>query len=352
MLSVTKQEAQEAPMNVLYAVSARDNPLYRGKFGLHGRYQTYGQHSFIYDLIAAASRRGVNVTLLVEGLSEFPLAEPLKEYSRVFEMDERAEVGPIDLILLDEPTDKLVASLPAGSPIICIIHRKTSAYSQEIQDRCDQFLCMTEAALEYQSTKIPPKKLVMVHHGIDLQRFRLTNETRVQRKAQPNLLFYTRLDREEVTMWRILEQLLRCDVRLTMLGDGDAFWKISDQYGRDLTLINHIPCHSIHNFLHHFDIVASAGRGVLEALACGLPALCAGYEYGGPLLPNNIQRHMETNITGYRMAADLAGMRQDIDMAMSLERDTCRLMASEHGSVETFLDKLGIGETGVSPVAV
>lgn len=29
-------------MNVLYAVSAQCNPLYEGKFGLHGRYQTYG----------------------------------------------------------------------------------------------------------------------------------------------------------------------------------------------------------------------------------------------------------------------------------------------------------------------
>ena len=35
-------------MNLLYAVSAQGNPLYQGKFGLHGRYQTYGQHSFIY----------------------------------------------------------------------------------------------------------------------------------------------------------------------------------------------------------------------------------------------------------------------------------------------------------------
>jgi hypothetical protein len=61
---------------------------------------------------------------------------------------------------------------------------------------------------------------------------------------------------------------------------------------------------------------------------------------------------MEVNITGYRMASDVAGMREDIDIAMSLERETCRLMASEHGSVETFLDKLGIGNTGVSPVVV
>src|SRR5258708_24041758 len=116
-------------MNVLYAVSAQSNPLYQGKFGLHGRYQTYGQHSFIYDLIAAASRRGVNVTLLVEGLSEFPLAEPLKEYSRVFEMDERAAVGPIDLILVDEPTYNLVMSLPAGCRTICLIHSYTLVYS-------------------------------------------------------------------------------------------------------------------------------------------------------------------------------------------------------------------------------
>ena len=331
-------------MNLLYAVSAQGNPLYRGKFGLRGRYQTYGQHSFIYDLIAAAYRRGVRVTLLVEGLSGFPLAEPLKKYARVFEMDDSPQLGPIDLILVDEPTDKLMMSLPAGCPAVCIIHKKDSVYSREVLDRCDQFLCMTEAALEYQSTKIPRSKLKMVHHGVDLERFKLSNDSGRKSKTQPKLLFYTRLDRQEATMWRILERLLLCNVRLTMLGDGDAFWKISDQYGRDLTLINHIPCHSMHNFLPHFDIVASAGRGVFEALACGLPALCAGYEYGGPVLPNNIRRHMEVNITGYRMAADLAGMPEDIDTAMSLDRETCRLMASEHGSVDTFLDRIGVGE--------
>jgi hypothetical protein len=53
---------------------------------------------------------------------------------------------------------------------------------------------------------------------------------------------------------------------------------------------------------------------------------------------------MEVNITGYRMAVDLAGMPEDIEMAMSLDRETCRLMASEHGSVDTFLDRIGIRE--------
>jgi hypothetical protein len=85
----------------------------------------YGQHSFIYDLIATAHRRGVHVTLLVEGLAAFPLAEPVKKYARVFEMDEAGQLGPIDLILVDEPTDKLVMSLPTGCPAICVIHKKT-----------------------------------------------------------------------------------------------------------------------------------------------------------------------------------------------------------------------------------
>src|SRR5262249_15853552 len=145
--------------------------------GLHGRYQTYGQHSFIYDLIAAAHRRGVRVTLLVEGLSAFPLAEPLRKYGRVLEMDDAPAVGPIDLILVDEPTDKLVMSLPAGCPAICIIHKKDAAYSQEVHHRCDQFLCMTEAALEYQSTMISRDKLKLVHHGVDLERFKPCNDS-------------------------------------------------------------------------------------------------------------------------------------------------------------------------------
>jgi hypothetical protein len=97
------------PMNLLYAVSAQGNPLYQGKFGLHGRYQTYGQHSFIYDLIAAAYRRGVRVTLLVEGLSGFPLAEPLKKYAHVFELDEAPQVGTVDLVLVDQQTCEVSA---------------------------------------------------------------------------------------------------------------------------------------------------------------------------------------------------------------------------------------------------
>ena len=123
------------------------------------------------------------------------MTEPLKKYARVLELDEAPPLGAIDLILVDEPTDKLVMSLPAGYPAICVIHKKTAVYSQTVQDRCDQFLCVTEAALDYQSTKIPPSKLIMVNHGVDLERFKPSNDSARTRKTRPKLLFYTRLNR-------------------------------------------------------------------------------------------------------------------------------------------------------------
>ena len=38
-------------MRVVYLLSSSGNPLYGGQYELNSRYQTYGQHSFIYDLV-------------------------------------------------------------------------------------------------------------------------------------------------------------------------------------------------------------------------------------------------------------------------------------------------------------
>lgn len=70
-------------MTLLYGISFRENPLYGGKYRLRGRYQTYGQQAFVYDVVVAASRRGVKVTVMVEGLHAFPLAEPLRRHCTV-----------------------------------------------------------------------------------------------------------------------------------------------------------------------------------------------------------------------------------------------------------------------------
>ena len=144
-------------------------------------------------------------------------------------------------------------------------------------------------------------------------------------------------------MWQVIEELLRCHMQLTVLGDGDAFWAISDRFGDQLTLINHIPCHSVHTFLHHFDLVVSAGRGVMEALASGLPALAAGFDYGGPVLPENIDRHLAVNMTGFSMGRPLSQLREDVQRAGQLDQPTCRGMAEQYCSIDTFLDTLAIG---------
>ena len=59
-------------MHILYLVSAIGNPLYDGRYELRGRYMTFGQQSFIYDLIAGLAKRGDTVTLAIEGAAQFP----------------------------------------------------------------------------------------------------------------------------------------------------------------------------------------------------------------------------------------------------------------------------------------
>jgi glycosyltransferase involved in cell wall biosynthesis len=296
----------------------------------------------VYDVVVAASRRGVRVTLMVEGLRAFPLAEPLRRHCTVVDADNRREVGPVDLTLVDEPSQTLLRAIPPHVRTLCCVHKKGAIYSEAVRERCDGFICMTEGTVDYQAKYITRDKLIFARHGVDLQRFvPNVDRPRVQNR-RPHVLFYSRLDREESVMWQTLEALLRANVRLTMVGDGEAFWAISDRFGDELTLINHIPCHSIHNFLHHFDIVVSAGRGVMEALASGLPALAAGFAYGGPVLPENIKQHLEVNLTGFSMARPLAFLADDLHRVSALPTQTCRSMAEAYCSIDGFLDKLEI----------
>jgi glycosyltransferase involved in cell wall biosynthesis len=329
-------------MTLLYALSFRENPLYGGKYRLRGRYQTYGQQAFVYDVVVAASRRGVKVTLMVEGLHAFPLAEPLRRHCTVVDADDRRDVGSVDLTLVDEPSETLLRAIPSRVRTLCCVHKKGATYSEAVRERCNGFVCMTEGTVEYQAKYIARDKLIFARHGVDLQRFVMNADRPHAQDRRPHVLFYSRLDREESVMWQVLEELLRANVRLTMLGDGDAFWAISDRFGDRLTLINHIPCHSIHHFLHHFDIVVSAGRGVMEALASGLPALAAGFAYGGPVLPENIKQHLEVNLTGFSMARPLAFLTDDLHRISALAPQTCRRMAEEYCSVDGFLDNLAI----------
>src|SRR5215203_3549927 len=86
-------------LHILYLVSAIGNPLYDGRYELHGRYMTFGQHSFILDLITGMAQRGVTVTLAVAGLEQFSLTIPLRRFCRVIDPLEDAAMEDVDLVL-------------------------------------------------------------------------------------------------------------------------------------------------------------------------------------------------------------------------------------------------------------
>ncbi|HEX2190188.1 MAG TPA: hypothetical protein VHG51_14875, partial [Longimicrobiaceae bacterium] len=93
-------------MDLLYVLSAAGNLLYEGQFGLHGRYQTYGQQSFIYDLLVAASRHSVRVSLAVDDPRVFPLTSPLARYATVHDFSAiRRPGGPPSAAIVDVVSD-------------------------------------------------------------------------------------------------------------------------------------------------------------------------------------------------------------------------------------------------------
>ena len=327
-------------MRLLYLVSTAGNRLYDGKHEIQARYQTCGQHSFIYDLIAAASRRGIIVDLVVDGLDAFPLAAPLASFCNVHDLAQASSLDAPDFALVDEIPPHLLDVLPSYVPAFCIVHNAAAHYPHALQTRCFRFVCMTETAVRHQTRSIPREKLVLIHQGVDTERFRLR-----PRKSSPSdcprVLVYSRMDGEkESAMVAVIERLLATDVRLTVVGAGEAFWRISDRFGTQMTLINHIPCHSIHHFMPEFDVVVSSGRGAMEALASGVPALCAGFEYAGLVTRENIRRLLETNLTGYGFGIDLSAISEDVRRTRLVSPLACRHLAEEHCSVDRFLDQL------------
>jgi hypothetical protein len=329
-------------MRVVYLLSSSGNPLYDGQYELDSRYQTYGQHSFIYDLVRAASRRGILVDLLLDGRDTFPLTVPLASSCDVhdFETVPLLALAGADFALVDEIPELLLGVLPDHVPAFCIVHNAAADYPDAMKRRCTKFLCMTETAFRYQSRTIPIEKLVLIRQGVDLERF-MPKPRSLEPSRDPRVLVYSRMDHEKETTKRsVIEQLLRTSAEVTVLGAGEAFWRMSDDFGDQVTLINHIPCHSIHRFLTDFDVIVSSGRGAMEALASGIPTLCAGYQYAGLITPENIQTLLETNLTGYGFGIPVSAIADDVDRALRVSPSVCRRLAEEHLAVDRYLDQL------------
>src|SRR5215213_3576736 len=129
-------------MRVVYLLSSSGNPLYGGQYELNSRYQTYGQHSFIYDLVRAASRRGILVDLLINGQDSFPLTVPLASCCDVHDFAAAPPLADVDFALVDEIPESLLTVLPDHVPAFCIVHNAGAEYPDAIKQRCTTFLCM------------------------------------------------------------------------------------------------------------------------------------------------------------------------------------------------------------------
>ena len=160
----------------------------------------------------------------------------------------------------------------------------------------------------------------------------------------PELLWYTRLDAvKQNYIETALAELVRLPYRVTVIGDGEAFWEISDRFGDSISLLNFCPAHSIQNILQKFDIVISSGRGAMEALACGLPCVCIGFGFAGLIRPDNIASLLRYNLTGWRSAVPLDRLAEELVAAQSLSPGVCRGMAERYLDIdETVRGLMGL----------
>jgi glycosyltransferase involved in cell wall biosynthesis len=319
-------------MHVLYYLSVTDNLLYGPSFLLHGRFKTFGQHSYVLDVVAALVKAGIRVDLAVDDLSRFALRAPLSRICEVTEWTRWHSSALPSLVIVDSTDAAVVPYLLTDAQIVLIVHRASERFPEVLLKRVDHIACMTENAMELQAAFSPRDKLRLIRQGVDLTRF-VPPQPRSLAGSMPELLWYTRLDgAKQSYIETALAELVRLPYRVTVIGDGEAFWAISDRFGDSISLLNFCPAHSIQNILQKFDIVISSGRGAMEALACGLPCICIGFGFAGLIRPGNIASLLRYNLTGWRSAVPLDRLPQELVAARSLGTDVCREMA------ETYLD--------------
>lgn len=323
-------------MHITYLL-ASSNAIYDGKYSQRGRYQTYGQQSFVLDLIRTMSRAGHTVRLIVDTPTSFALTSTLRGLDSVTVTEEIDPSGKTDLILVDEVPDEMLMRFDEHIPAFRIVHHAGRSSSDYLVSRCARFLCMTENALSLQRRYLPPDRAVLVHQGVDLERFPAVLAKSGARR--PRVLLYCRLDSgREALLGRIIENIDREELLVYVAGDGPGFWDMSDRFGSEIILINHVPCQSIPNLLGEMDVVISLGRGAMEAMATGIPTLCAGNHYAGPITADNIAALMRYNLTGADSDRHPSLVMTDIREALDRDRREVRALAEERLSADAFME--------------
>jgi glycosyltransferase involved in cell wall biosynthesis len=134
-----------------------------------------------------------------------------------------------------------------------------------------------------------------------------------------------------------IEEAVNLGLDLTILGDGELFWEIADRYGDHVAILNYVPCHSVQNVIQQFDVVISSGRGVMEALACGIPTICAGVGYAGLVNGENVESLLRYNLTGAHLGNRCSLLGQDLACAGEIAPNDCRKIATQFFNAEEMV---------------
>jgi glycosyltransferase involved in cell wall biosynthesis len=324
-------------VKITYVIGAKNNPLYDNNFKVNGQYQTFGHHSFCYDLITDFVKKGCVIEVLTDDLDVFPLVAVLMENQITIKNINTVDEIISDVAIIDSVTDTLLDRVRIQGLKIGIIHDYLKFESAKFYSFCDKIICLTDAAKTRQSLAVDPQKITVITQGIDLSRFKPSEPAPSEKTA----LIYSRMDRHKGSIYiPIIDRLIANGFSVNVLGAGIYFDQIGGNFAGGITCHQHIPCYKIHNFIRRFSLIVSNGRGVMEGLASGRPTIAAGVRYCGLLDKSNIEFFFERNFTGSNSVHTVEKIDEDLTRLSDYKTDDFRQIAEKYFNVSDFTDRL------------
>lgn len=299
-------------MKIAYLITAHENPLYEGKFLDNGVYLSFGQHSFIYDLVLSILSNKVIIEFHIDGANVFPLNRLFSDLKvPIYELTYDSKIDA-DIIIIDTLADSFLIRKYKGYKI-GIIHNYMVKHSSLFYSECDAIICMTPYAIERQKKFYPINKFHLIRQGVFCNRFYPTS--RASSLNIQSVLFYSRMDKYKGKAYQeIIEGFLDLGLNVSILGAGDLYDYFKSFFGRKINYYSHISCHDIPRIINDFDLIVSNGRGVMEGMSANKPTIAAGIRYCGLITEDNIIEHRDRNFTGAYMSDKPINLELDLSL--------------------------------------
>lgn len=328
-------------MRIAYLITANNNPLYEGNFQINGKYLSFGQHSFIYDLVLAIKSSNIDIEFYIDGLDVFPLNTILANLNiPIYELTGNSRIDT-DIILFDTVADNLLVGNYRGYKI-GVIHNYMNKHSELFYSECDAIICMTPYAIEKQNIFYSSNKYHLIRQGVYCNRFSPSPKSYNSRIE--SALFYSRMDRYKGYAYNdIIKKIIDLGIDVSILGAGEMFDFFKAYYYGKINCLDHIPCHEIHKVINKFDLIVSNGRGVMEGMSANKPTIAVGLRYSGLITRDNILEHRDRNFTGAYMPDKPLNIEHDLSLIHSCYKyDELYFsnLARTYLNVNDFLDNL------------